>query len=271
MKSNQPSGLQVTFLLFAIAFGAMLITSWVAKLIDVPDGRFGVLGNLISFPLEIAFVLSFASLRSLVFEGLSRPLTLRTGEEAAMLTALKLTLTFGVWGAVALWGIHVMERPELGAYGFLTNREPMDAYYFTPWGMTKAVLAVSLGPVCEEIIYRGVLYRLWERQWGWVAGVVLSAAVFSAIHPHNLIATFLSAVLYACLYRRTGTLWAPILCHILFNLSVTWPLLGQVLILKPAEAATSIGPWIPNLACLAIGIAGFLYYVWLTARTPATR
>ena len=271
MKKSEPTGFQVTFLLFAVAFAAMLITSWAAKQIDLPEDRFNVLGNLLAFPLEIGIVLAFASIRGLVVEGLSVPLSLHAGKEAAGVAALKLTITFGVWGAVALWGIHVMEHPELRAYGFLTSRDAMDASYLSPWGITKALYAVSLGPIIEEILYRGVLYRLWERQWGWIAGAVLSAAVFSIIHPHNLIVTFLSAILYACVYRRTGTLWAPILCHILFNLSVTWPLLGQVLILKPAEAATTFAPWIPNVACLAIGIPGFLYYLWLTARTPVPR
>jgi hypothetical protein len=98
---------------------------------------------------------------------------------------------------------------------------------------------------------------------------VLSAAVFSLIHQHNMIATFLSAILYACLYRRTNSLWATTLCHALFNLLVTWPLLGHVLALKPPEAAMTLEPWIPNLVCLAIGTIGFLWYVRLAARTPA--
>src|SRR6202008_3369036 len=121
------------------------------------------------------------------------------------------------------------------------------------------------------IIYRGVLFRLWERQWGWIAGALLSATVFSIIHPHNLIQTFLSAILYACLYRRTGSLWAPILCHAFYNFLVTWPLFGHLLMLRPPEAATSLGPWIPHLICLAIGLIGFVMYVGLAARTPARR
>ena len=33
----------------------------------------------------------------------------------------------------------------------------MDARYFATWGLMQAVLAVSLGPFTEEVIYRGVL------------------------------------------------------------------------------------------------------------------
>jgi membrane protease YdiL (CAAX protease family) len=179
-------------------------------------------------------------------------------------------MTFGVWGAVALWGLHVTQRShELAVYGFLTDRTLIDQRYFTTWGLIGAALAVSIGPIAEEILFRGVLYRLWERQWGWVAGALLSSTVFAIVHPNNLIQAFLSAVLYACLYRRTGSLWASILCHFLYNLAITWPLLGHVLQVKPIEAAASLAPWIPNLVCLAVGSVAFIAYIVLAARKPA--
>lgn len=266
------TGLQAAFLLFAIAFAAMLIARPLSQAIGLPEGSFNTLGNLISFPLEIAFVFAVPQLRALVLEGLRRPLPGRVRVEAMALSILKVVMTFGVWGAVALWGLHVSQRStNLQVYGFLLDREAMDARYFAAWGLLQAVLAVSIGPFCEEVIYRGVLYRLWEQQWGWVAGAVLSAAVFSVIHPHNLIQAFLSAILYACLYKRTGSLWATTLCHAFYNLLVTWPLLGHVLALKPIEATSELGPWIPNIACLAIGVIGFVLYARLAARTPAPR
>jgi membrane protease YdiL (CAAX protease family) len=269
MKTS-PSGLQVTFLLFAITFGAMLATRPLANAIGLPEGFFNTLGNLVAFPLELAFILCIPSLRGLVMEGFRYPLPVRARFEAMALSLLKVSLVFGLWGAIGLWGLHVSQRStDLQAYGFLLDREAMDARYFATWGLINAALAVSFGPFCEEVIFRGVLYRLWERQWGWGAGALLSALVFSLIHPRNLIPTFLSAILYACLYRRTGSLWATTLCHAFFNLLVTWPLLGHVLQVKPPEAAMTLGPWIPNLVCLALGAMGFLWYVRLAARTPA--
>jgi uncharacterized protein len=267
-----PTGFQITFLLFALAFAAMLATRPLASAIGLPEAHFNALGHFIVVPLQLAFVFGIPALRNLVLEGYHHPFSPSARMEAAGVAGLKLALTFGIWGLIALWGMHVFQgSSDVRAYGFQVDREAWDAYYFSAWGLVNAAFAVTLGPFMEEMLYRGVLYRLWERQWGWLAGTLLSSVVFSIIHPQNLIQTFLSAILYACLYRRTGSLWATTLCHASYNFLVAWPLLGQVLILKPADAASSLEPWIPNLLCLAAGSIGFIFYVGLTARTPAQR
>jgi uncharacterized protein len=269
MKTS-PTGFQLTFLLFAIAFFAMLIARAIAPALGVPDPYFNTLGNLIGFPLDLAFILALPALRALAFEGLRQPIAPRARVEAVALSGVKLAVTFGVWGAVALWGLHVTQQSSnLNAFGFLLDRHPMDAHYFSAWGLATAVLAVTLGPFAEEVIYRGVLFRLWERQWGWVPGMFLSSAVFASIHPGNLLQTFLSGIIYVCVLRRTRSLWAPILCHAFYNLLVTWPLFGHLLMLKPPEAATSIAPWIPNLICLGLGSIAAVLYIVLATRKPA--
>ncbi|APV49570.1 hypothetical protein BWI17_07695 [Betaproteobacteria bacterium GR16-43] len=271
MKTS-PTGFQITFILFAIAVGAMLATRPLASAIGLPDVHFNALGHLIVVPLQLALVFGIPSLRKLVLEGYRHAFPPSARMEAAGVVALKLAMTFGIWGLVALWGMHVMQgSTDIRAYGFQVDRKVWDAYYFSTWGLVSAAYAITLGPLMEEMLYRGVLYRLWERQWGWIAGTLLSSIVFSIIHPQNLIQTFLSAILYACLYRRTGSLWATTLCHATYNFLVAWPLLGHVLILKPADATTSLAPWIPNLVCLAVGIVGFVLYVGLAARDPVRR
>lgn len=248
----------------------MLALRPVAAALGLPNQHFNTVGNILLVPLELALILGVPALRSMVLAGLRHPFPWQARVEAAALSTVKVSLTFGVWGAVALWGMHVSQRsPDVQHYGFLFDRHLRDAHYFSTWGLVHALFAITLGPFIEELVFRGVLFRLWEQQWGWTAGALLSAAVFSAIHPHNLIQTFLSAVLYACLYRRTGSLWATTLCHSFYNLLVTWPLFGHLLILKPPEAATSIVPWIPNLICLAIGSIAAVLYIALAARKPA--
>lgn len=271
MKTST-SGLQVTFLLFVLAFAAMLATKPLAAAIGLPDIHFNALGHLISMPLQFAFVFAIPELRKLVLEGYRHSFPPSARMESINVAGLKIALTFGIWGLIALWGIHVTHSSaDIRAYGFQVDRDAWDAYYFSTWGLVNAAFAVTLGPFMEELLYRGVLYRLWERQWGWVAGALLSSVVFSIIHPQNLVQTFLSAILYACLYRRTGSLWATTLCHSTYNFLIAWPLLGHVLILKPAEAATSLEPWIPNLVCLAVGTIGFVLYVGRAARDPVRR
>jgi membrane protease YdiL (CAAX protease family) len=271
MKAS-PTGSQIAFLLLALAFGAMLATTWLASVLAVPGAYYSTLGHFVVIPFQFALVLGMPALRSLVLEGFGQPFPLQHRFEALALACAKVVLTFGLWGAVALWGLHISHRSsDITAYGFLIDPAAMDEHYFAAWGLVGAAYAVSLGPLIEEVLYRGVLYRLWERQWGWITATLLSSIVFSLVHPHNLIQTFFSGILYACLLHRTGSLWATTLCHATYNFLVSWPLLGHVLLLKAPDASTDLTPWIANLICLALGSIALALYVGLTLRTPERR
>jgi hypothetical protein len=86
-------------------------------------------------------------------------------------------------------------------------------------------LAVLAAAAIEEILMRGIVFRLLS-QWAgtWIA-LALSAALFGALHLHNPGATWLAAaaialeagVLLAAAYVVTGNLWLPIGLHFAWN------------------------------------------------------
>ena len=78
------------------------------------------------------------------------------------------------------------------------------------------LLGVIVGPPIEELVFRGLLYRAWANQWGALVAAVLTSALFAAYHP-NFLAAFSSAILFVCLVRRTGSLWASISVHAFTN------------------------------------------------------
>lgn len=91
--------------------------------------------------------------------------------------------------------------------------------------------AVLLAPMYEELLFRRVLFgRLWAAGYP-LWGAVLSAALFALLHEvpgqggNSLSATALlwlaygfMGLVFAWVYRRTATLWAPIAAHALNNL-----------------------------------------------------
>ncbi len=93
-----------------------------------------------------------------------------------------------------------------------------------------SLFAVVLAPAYEELLFRRVLFgRLWAAGWPWL-GAVLSSLAFALAHElpgangNAPLATLLLWTIYAgmglafaWLYRRTGTLWAPIAAHMLNN------------------------------------------------------
>jgi membrane protease YdiL (CAAX protease family) len=79
---------------------------------------------------------------------------------------------------------------------------------------------VVVSPVLQELIFRGYLLHRWSHKWGLWYGVVLSSAVFGAVHADTLSA-MVTGVGFALLYIRTQSLWAPIIAHGIYNL-VVW-------------------------------------------------
>ncbi len=82
-------------------------------------------------------------------------------------------------------------------------------------------LAGVLAPVVEELLFRGLLFPvLLQRLPLWLSLVVVSV-LFAAIHVHlpSLAPLFVLSFAFCLAYLGTGSLWAPIVMHSLFNLS----------------------------------------------------
>lgn len=78
-----------------------------------------------------------------------------------------------------------------------------------------------LGPVCEELIFRGLMF---QRLCGYMKpmiAVLISALLFGMYHGNivqGIYAFILGAVMALC-YLRFQTLWAPILIHVVANIT----------------------------------------------------
>ena len=96
------------------------------------------------------------------------------------------------------------------------------------WGSPGAVAVTLLGsiafaPIFEELVFRGLLYGTLRAGLGWPLAAVGSALVFALAHGYGvagLLSVFLSGVLWAWVYERTGSLLAPILAHVVNNAAV---------------------------------------------------
>jgi membrane protease YdiL (CAAX protease family) len=78
--------------------------------------------------------------------------------------------------------------------------------------------------VREEIFYRGLLFRLCSRVVGTWGALLLSAAIFAAMHLASpgwtlagLVSIVVAGVMFAAAYAATGRLWLPIGLHTGWN------------------------------------------------------
>ena len=87
-----------------------------------------------------------------------------------------------------------------------------------PFPVMFFMMAV-FGPACEEIAFRGILYRGYLKSGNALNAVLLSALLFGLIHMNFNQAPYAFAlgVAMALLMEATGSLLAPMLMHMIFN------------------------------------------------------
>ena len=129
--------------------------------------------------------------------------------------------------------------------------------------LTFIVLGGLIAPIIEELVFRGMLYPAWASQWGWLPSALATSFLFGILHP-NRFSQFFASLIYICLFRRTGSLWAPIIAHALFNVSMWYPLVGQFIFPSAARGTGEISYWAVNISCLAIVTAALPLYLWMS-------
>lgn len=82
-----------------------------------------------------------------------------------------------------------------------------------------ALLAVIVAPICEEFVFRGYLYGTLKRFSCSSFAVIISALFFAVVHANlwAMVPLFIVGVALAIIYEVSGSLWASILTHMLFN------------------------------------------------------
>lgn len=127
-------------------------------------------------------------------------------------------------------------------------------------GTLIALVAVSLAaPVAEELVFRGLIFRVARDRWGPGRAALLSGLFFGVAHwqPWSLFGLVALGILLAGLYHLTGSLLAPIAAHATHNaVSLTLLLRTREQLTAEAPAAGTFGG--PGALILAIACAALL-------------
>ncbi len=88
-----------------------------------------------------------------------------------------------------------------------------------PTALGMLFLAGLAVPMAEEVFFRGVVYRWLRDRWGVAVGAIVSGLIFGVAHfePATVVPAALLGVALALVYERSGSLWPPILIHVLNN------------------------------------------------------
>ena len=83
----------------------------------------------------------------------------------------------------------------------------------------QILTAVILAPICEELLFRGIIYKRVEYSYGFWPAAIVSSLIFGAMHGNISQFIYASALgmLFAFAYRKSGKLWVCILMHLIAN------------------------------------------------------
>jgi membrane protease YdiL (CAAX protease family) len=113
-----------------------------------------------------------------------------------------------------------------GLAAYLLGRDPLSL--FPPAaidGPARIFLLFAVGgfvgPVAEELFFRGFLYGFFRR-WGILPAVLLSTLVFVLVHPSGrpVLTQTVGGIVFAAAYEFEKNLLVPVTIHVLGNLAI---------------------------------------------------
>ncbi|MDD4955355.1 MAG: type II CAAX endopeptidase family protein [Candidatus Omnitrophica bacterium] len=100
------------------------------------------------------------------------------------------------------------------------------------WLSVLTFQIVILGPIAEELFFRGFIYKLLRKRCGFLVSAAASSVLFAALHRSNedILPISVLAIALCYVYEKTNDITSPILLHVIHNsLSVSFLLLFKIL------------------------------------------
>ena len=176
-------------------------------------------------------------------------------------------LVGGVLQVPATWMSSAIERRFPRSQ---VELEHLAAAFTLPPGAYRiafAAGAVALGPLVEELLFRGVLFRGLRRAYARTAVVLLTAFCFSAMHldARKFLPILLCGLVLGHLRERAGSLGPSLVCHMTFNGLTTFGLLAGWTSMD--ETTTRI-PFVIGASSTVALVLLLALYTWLAERSP---
>ena len=265
MQTGKAGGFQVAFFIYATWLLVVPLARFIANALALEGLDLDVFDRYVAVVVAGLGLLAIPPLRRLCAAELGRPLPADRRAEVAAISILNPLHFFAYAGAAVLWwhyqgGAPLLEQ-RIAALG--THERELAAALRPLQLAAHLLIAVVIGPVVEELVFRAFLFRAWERRFGFIVAMSLSSAVFASLHP-NFLPSFLAAVVFVCVYRRTGSLRASIVVHAASNLLAMYPMLGRWVFPHDLAAPGELASWSFQFACLAAVLVIWPAYVWMS-------
>jgi membrane protease YdiL (CAAX protease family) len=238
----------------AVALPVILVMNGVRMLLDKPDRQ--------GWPQLVAVLLAMLAYRACVRFMEQRPACELSGAPAGRELAS---------GAVLGAALILVTNGILLAFGVLQVESGGTAS-----ALLTGIPEMALAAVFEELLFRGIVFRIVQARWGRWTGIAASSLLFGLAHAPNdgagvlaIAVTVVAGILFAAAFMLTGRLWLPIGMHF------GWNYLSQSVFALPTSGHAAIG-WMRStltgpawLSGGAYGVEGSLVTLLVIALTAA--
>jgi uncharacterized protein len=129
------------------------------------------------------------------------------------------------WAMLVPIGIVLVSLQYLERFFSLPKHIPMEEFLKTPLAaVLTGILAVSFGPLMEELYFRGFLYPVVARRFGVFMGIVSTSIAFGLIHAAQLafawglvLIIFLVGVVLTIVRAKLRSVGSSFVVHVAYN------------------------------------------------------
>lgn len=138
-----------------------------------------------------------------------------------------------------------------------TYEETMEILY-TPPLLIQIICLGILVPVCEELVFRGLMFKRLRAGAGYMQSAIYSSVVFAILHVNlvQMIYSFVLGLMLAYIYEKYGSIKAPVAAHVVMNI---FSVLATKYELLDWLAADIMRIGIVTVVCAAVSATMFVF------------
>lgn len=222
-------------------FGSQLLGIYLAGKLYLPNGDKLTTGELFYLGSSNGTIVSVSIAFSLVILSFLTVLIirLRGGSISYYLAFRRFSMAVGI----GMFGLLVLFMIASQALTYFLDKMPLvfvDPLYQSVSSVWLLILAlVVIAPIYEEILFRGLFWSAIEEQFSAESGVqgavvasFITSFIFAIIHLqyglYEIGTIVILALIFSYARYKSGSLWLPILLHIINNGLAMWQYLEQV-------------------------------------------
>ncbi|NHZ80949.1 CPBP family intramembrane metalloprotease [Massilia sp. CCM 8695] len=188
---------------------------------------------------------------------------------------LVIVIMVTVLSGIACWALLVLFSAQINVewayrhWNLVSASAFEETKWLRSWLVLEAMTTVLIGPIIEEIIFRGFILRRLREKYQLSYGILASSFVFGVFHiDQSFLSSFVHGIIYAILAVRFASLYAPMFVHGAYNAIIFFIGRGYgISLVAEKSQIDSIGYWLPELALLPFCMMALVWYWKMCFRT----